>query len=110
MKSIDVGTDFFHRLANRDETQGDGTDNAVEFREKYLFILDSQDAWVNSDVAVILDFKNVKKLGPSFANEAFAYFTQYASPKRILGKIKIINITEVKLETIMEELETGHRR
>ena len=108
IKTIDVGKEFFHRLANRDKKQGDGKYNAEEFRNKYLIQLDSPDKWKNNEEEVILDFQNVKKLGPSFANEAFAYFTKYAKPEQILKKIKIINISNGKLELINVELESGY--
>lgn len=108
-KEIDVGIDFHHRLANRDDKQGDGKYNAVEFREKYLSELDNKPVWDSKDIFVIFNFQNVKKLGPSFANEAFAYFTQYAKPGRILEKIQFKNISEVKLLIIKEELESGYK-
>ena len=108
MKEINVGKEFFFRLGNRDSHQGDGLKNAVEFREKYLKELDNQKEWDRGDYEICLDFSEVKKIGPSFANEAFAYFTKYASPENILIKIK--NITNVKMSIIKEELEEGYRR
>ncbi len=111
MDALDVGTDFYHRLANRDERQGDGRHNAVEFRKKYLKGLDDPAAWENDDVYIVLDFSNVKKLGPSFANEAFAYFTRYSKNKSLVKKkINFINISKVKEETIDVELESGYKR
>ena len=107
MLIVDVGEDFYHRLTNRNKEQGDGKHTAVDFREKYLSDLDDKNAWVNDDVFIELDFSNVTKIGPSFANEAFAYFTQYASPEKILRKISIRNATVVQKMVIKEELESN---
>ena len=108
--SIDIGKDFYHRLANRDKYQGDGKHTAVEFREKYLSGLDSVSAWNVESTFIEFDFSNVKKLGPSFANEAFAYFTKYAKPSKILKRIKLINISNVKKLIIEQELESGYKK
>jgi hypothetical protein len=107
---IDVGVDFYHRLANRDPYQGDGKYHAVDFRHKYLSELDNEQAWKTHDAFVQLDFSNVKKIGPSFANEAFGYFTKYATPKQILNKIILKNIKKVSLMIIEEELEAGYKK
>ena len=107
MLIVDVGEDFYHRLTNRNKEQGDGKHTAVDFREKYLSDLDDKNAWVNDDVFIELDFSNVTKIGPSFANEAFAYFTQYASPEKILKKISIKNATVLQKMIIKEELESA---
>lgn len=107
---IDIGTDFYHRLANRDGFQGDGKNTAVEFRNKYLSELDSDIAWKNDNLFIEFDFSNVKKIGPSFANEAFAYFTKYAKPTQILKKIEFTNISKVKRLIIEQELDSGYKR
>lgn len=111
MKIIDVGNQFYARLANRDKFQGDGKNTAINFRNEYLKELDSEDAWQGDELFIILDFKNVRKLGPSFANEAFAYFTKYnnATPDRILKRIKFQNISRVKKSIIDDELENGYK-
>ena len=106
---IDIGKEFYHRLTNRDKYQGDGKNTAEEFRKKLLKDFDSQEAW-KTDKKIIFDFKNVKKLGPSFANEAFAYFTKYAKPEEILKKFIFENISEVKKMIIEEELKAGYRK
>lgn len=105
---IDVGKDFYPRLANRDRRQGDGKHNAVQFRTKYLAHMDSPDFWAHDADSVIFDFKNVDKIGPSFANEAFAYFTKYTEPKKIKARIKFVNISEVDRTIIEEEIDTGY--
>jgi hypothetical protein len=110
IKTLDIGIDFHHRLTNRDSHQSDGKFNAVQFRERYLKDLDSNDAWENADIFIELDFSNVTKIGPSFANEAFAYFTKYARPPRILEKIYFKNIKEVFRMIIEEEIEAGYRK
>lgn len=105
---IDIGGRFYHRLANRDLNQGDGKHTAVEFRAAFLSKLDNADYWKRPSEPIILDFINVKKIGPSFANEAFGYFTKYAKPEDILKKIQFINISNVQRMIIQEELESGY--
>lgn len=109
MRVIDVGTEFYHRLANRDEKQGDGKHTALEFRKLYLSHLDSLEAWRSPIEPITFDFKNVKKIGPSFASEAFAYFMKYAKPQEFLEKVKFINISDVQFMIIKEELESGYK-
>jgi len=110
MQSIDVGVDFHPRLANRDKKQGDGKYNAIDFRNKYLQPLDAKEQWKIQEPYIGFDFKNVNKIGPSFANEAFAYFAKYASPELILKRIQLINTTEVQLRIIKAELNAGYNR
>lgn len=105
---IDIGKDFYPRLANRNNKQGDGKHTAIEFRQKYLANLDNQTSWENDNNSIIFDFKNVKKIGPSFANEAIAYFTKYATPKKILQKINIINASNIHMRIIKQELDTAY--
>lgn len=104
---IDVGKEFYHRLANRNEHQGDGKNNAQEFRQKYLDEFDDEKVWREAQKTITLDFSNVKKIGPSFANEAFAYFVRYAKPKQILNQIQFINISKIQLLIIEEELDSA---
>lgn len=110
MNKIDVGKDFYPRLANRDENQGDGKHTAVSFRLKYLTCFDNSKVWEDGTLTIDFDFSNVSKIGPSFANEAFAYFTKYAKPTAILKQIKVSNTTKVQLSIIKQELETGYKR
>ena len=108
MLTIDVGKEFYPRLANRNKDQGDGKHTAVEFRSRFLADLDNRDAWTKESEPIILDFKNVKKIGPSFANEAFGYFTKYVKPKEFLKKVQFVNISKVQFMIIQEELESGY--
>ncbi len=110
MKSINIGDEFSPSLTNRDHLQRDGKFTGVEFREKYLIELDSSDQWENDAEFITLDFSNVKRLGPSWANEAFAYFTKYQKPDFILKKINLKNISRVKLAIIKQEVETGYSK
>ncbi len=108
MAIVDVGNDFYHRLANRDNHQGDGLHNAIEFREKYLSELDNKNVWSSGREFITLDFINVKKIGPSFANAAFGHFMQHTDPSTFLKVVKFINITDVHLLIIKAELDSGY--
>jgi len=110
MKNVNVGKEFYHRLANRDKRQGDGRHNAEEFRLRYFKELDNKEAWLDDSVFVILDFADVKVVGPSFANEAFAYFTIYATPEQIKKKILFENISVIDTAIIDTELKAGYDR
>lgn len=109
MQSIDVGKEFYHRLANRDEKQGDGKHTAVEFRRRFLSHLDNLEAWKLPTEPIILDFKYVKKIGPSFASEAFGYFMIYVKPEEFLKKVQFINISDVQFMIIKEELQSAYK-
>jgi hypothetical protein len=106
---IDVGKDFNHRLANRNKSQGDGKYNAEDFRVKYLNEFDNEKVWKDGKKSITFDFSNVKKIGPSFANEAFAHFVRYTKPEQILKQIIFINISRVQLLIIKEELESASK-
>jgi hypothetical protein len=110
MKTIDVGTEFSLSLTNRDKLQRDGTFTGEEFRNKFLSEIDDPVRWKNQDAFVILDFSKVKRLGPSWANEAFAYFTKFGEPDAILKKIVLTDISRVKLAIIKQEIDTGYRK
>ncbi len=107
---IDVGKEFSQRLVYRDKQQGEGTFNASEFREKYLKDLENNDWWQDDSKYIELDFSNVKTLSPSWANEAFAYYTSDHKPKMIFKKIRFVNISNVKEAIIKLEVDTGHLR
>jgi len=108
MDTVDIGKEFGENLINRDKQQGDGKAGAIEFRTRYLFALDNKGVWENDDQYIILNFQNVKRLGPSFSNEAFAYFTKYAKPERIRRKIKFINLDIVQESILDLELKNGY--
>lgn len=110
MIKINIAIEFYPRLVNRDSNQGDGSFNAIDFRNKFLQSIDSIDAWKSDRPEIELDFTGVEKLGPSFANEAFAYFTKYAKPEQIKKKIIFSNISKIKNETIDIELKDGYSR
>lgn len=110
MKTVNVAIEFYPRLANRDQHQGDGAYNAVLFRMTYLSDLDTEEAWNNTTPYIIFNFQDVKKIGPSFANEAFAYFTRYARPEAITKRILFTNITNVQRAIIETELQSGYSR
>jgi hypothetical protein len=110
MKTVDVGKDFYFRLANRNELQGDGKHTALEFRSKYLSELDNELAWKDMAPFIIFDFTNVKRIGPSFANEAFAYFMKYTKPDNFMQKIQFKNIDEVDTGIIRKELLSGYKK
>lgn len=111
MSRIDVGADFYHRLANRNERQGDGSHNAIQFRDKFLKHLDSEQAWQNqkSVERVVLDFGKVKKIGPSFANEAFGYFMKFCTPDEFLKVVVLENASRVQEMIVREELKAGYK-
>lgn len=108
MKTIRIAEEFSNRLVNRNRYQGDGSYHAIDFRKRFLSDLDRDAEWSSSDPFVELDFQNVRKIGPSFANEAFAYFMKYAKTKeRFFEKIKMKNESRVQRIIIEEELDAG---
>jgi|JI8StandDraft_1071087.scaffolds.fasta_scaffold488462_2 hypothetical protein len=110
-QTINVVEKFSDRLVNRNRFQGDGRFTAEDFRRKFLKFLDNEAAWLGDEPAIIFDFSEVDNIGPSFANEAFAYFIKYAPPEKILKKIQFVNISKVKMGVITEELDTSfHNR
>lgn len=110
MIKISVVNDFkTTELTNRDRFQRDGSFNGEDFRKKYLKDFDSKEAWRNSDPEIEIDFEGVTKLGPSWANEVFAHFTRYASPKNILSKFVLTGLSEVKQSIIDVELKKGRK-
>lgn len=105
-REIDVGNDFHYRLTDRSENQTGNKYNAVSFRNKYLSKLDKKEIWREDNCKIILDFSNVKKLSPGFANEAFGYFAKYTKNKKeILEHIIFKNISKVKMNIILDEID-----
>ncbi len=103
--------DFYHSLVNRDDLQGDGKYTVLEFRKKYLVDFDNEEWWKEKNKVLEIDFEGVTTVGPTWANEAFAYFMKYnVSPERFLKKFIFQNISRIKLGTIKTELEVGYGR
>lgn len=108
--SLDIGKVFYHKLLNRNELQGDGKNTAVDFRVKYLGDLDSEAWWKSSNSKIELDFANVEVIGPSWANEIFAYYLGKGVKKKdILEKIICLNLTKTKEIIINREIDQGYR-
>lgn len=132
MKLVKVAQEFGTRLTNRSHLQGDGKNTAEEFRKKYFTWHFRKDSWdmlnlalscetedlgefnegvnegnqeIIQELEITFDFDGVKALTPSFANEAFRYFLQYTTKDTFLKVVKFINISDVKLEIIMRELD-----
>jgi len=106
-KIVDVGKEFSERLIWRNAFQANDNINAQNFRRLFLSELNSPEKW-GKDYKIILDFSNVETISPGFANEAFAYFAQYAkTPEELLEKIVIKNASEVKYKIILREIQSG---
>lgn len=106
-REIDVGNEFSDYLVNRNKLQGDGSATAEQFRDKFLKDLESEDWWSGQDI-ITLSFKNVRTLGPSWANEVFAYYTAKRNKELIQKKIIFKDISTVKKEIIDQEIESGY--
>lgn len=103
--------DFYSHLVNRDENQGDGKNTAVQFREKFLAELGNHEWWRDTSKKIKLNFKDVETLGPSWANEAFAYFTVFdIKPDVFFEKVVCEDISQVKKTIIQIELEAGYKK
>lgn len=109
--NIAIATEFSPNLVNRNKDQGDGRYTADEFRVKFLGALDDLGWWSDPENKVYFDFRDVKTLTPSWANEAFAYFTKFDfNSDRILKQLHFENISRIKMSTIKEELDSGYGR
>ena len=109
LKKINVAQDFSPVLRNRNKLQTDGLYTGEEFRETFLKEADCKEWWSNKDT-ITLDFDGVITLGPSWANEAFAYFSQYGiNFEKMKKKFIFLNLTEVKKRIIENEVNEGHR-
>lgn len=107
-KTIRIAKEFSQYLFNRDSKQGDGTNTAVEFREKFLTDLESDAWWKDPNSSIVFDFEGVVTLGPSWANGVFAYYTCKHSLSTITSKFEFINLSRVKMEVINFEIEAGY--
>ena len=108
-KIVKVAQDFHFRLSNRNKHHNDGTHTAVEFREKFLFQYDCQDIWDTDTPTIVFDFSGVKRVSPSFANEAFAYFLQYTDKDNLLKHFIFENIDPIDRMIVEQELNSGYK-
>lgn len=107
---LDIGKEFYHKLLNRNKLQGDGKYTADQFRDKYLAELESEDWWKDNTKFIELDFENVEVVGPSWANEVFAfYLTRNINKSDVLKKIKCTGLTKTKEIIINREIEMGYK-
>lgn len=107
MKTIKA-KDFSKRLVNRNPQQGDGKKTAIEFRDTYLTDLFHEGAWDNDEPLIAIDFEGIQKMSPSFADEAFGFFAQFADPERIKKKIKFINMSTIQEKILNMELKDAY--
>jgi len=96
-RTVDVGRAYSPRLATRDE--------AKKFKDKYLSVFYDKHSWEDPECKVVLDFTNVKKISPGFADTAFGEFTYDAKNiEELLEHIVIQNASTVQLAIIKGEL------
>lgn len=111
MTVIKIAQEFSPRLVNRNPLQGTGKHTGIDFRDKYLKEADDESWWADPSRSITLSFENVDTLGPSWANEVFAYFTKYTKDKtEILKKFILKDISRVKQSTIETEIDAGYYR
>lgn len=103
--------DFCKRLTNRNKAQGDGEHTAEEFRKVYMSECLKEEFW-NSKETICFDFTDVIKIGPSFANEAFAFFMGKFNVDKAKFNEHILfkNISRVQKLIIQQELESGYSK
>ncbi len=103
---------FCKRLTNRNKSQGDGEHTAEDFRKQYMSNCLKEDFW-SSDDTITFDFSEVIKIGPSFANEAFAFFMGgkfNVDKKKFNEHIKFKHISRVQELIIQQELDSGYSK
>ena len=102
---------FCKRLTNRNKFQGDGEHTAEEFRKTYMADCLHEDFWNGKNI-ITFDFSEVIKIGPSFANEAFAFFMGKfnVDKKKFNEHIKFKNISRVQNLIIQQELDSGYSK
>ncbi len=106
---INLAKDFSPVLRNRNKYQTDGKFTAIEFRKKFLNELDSQEWWGNESKTISIDLSDIDTLGPSWVNEAFAYFARYnINSEALFKKINFIGLDEVWKEIIEQEMKDGY--
>lgn len=108
IRTIEIAKEFSDYLVNRNERQGDGTKTGVEFRATFLKPLESDEWWNDDKETLVLDFDRVSTIGPSWANEVFAYYTDKHSVGEIRSKILLKNLSPIKKEIVDIEIESGY--
>lgn len=111
MRKVSIVKNFgTTELTNRDKLQRDGVFNGRQFREEFLSSYDNAEYWKSKTIEFVeIDFSDVIKLGPSWANEVFAYFTKFAKPERVLEVINPTGLSPVKKAIIELEVTKGYR-
>lgn len=105
---IAIADEFSHDLMFRFKKQ-DKKFSAEAFREQFLSALNAQEWWANSNSKIIINFENVDTLTPSWANEAFAYYTKsLANPSQIKERIDFQNLSTIKRQIIEREIQRGY--
>lgn len=108
IRKINVAAEFSDYLVNRNNLQGDGTKTGEDFRTQFLLDLENDSWWDKSENIIIFNFKDVRTIGPSWANEVFAYYANKRNKSTVLSHLKFENISPVKLEIIELEIESGY--
>ena len=112
-REINISKEFSDYLVNRNKNQGDGKFTAEDFRENFLQELEDDSWWKDPSKSIVLNFENVQTLGPSWANEVFAHYADLRfniNADDIQSKIKLKEISPVKLEIIKQEIESGFEK
>lgn len=109
MQTVKIKDEFSDILINRNKLQGDGKFTAQDFRKKFLKDFESKQAWENPNEEIEFDFSGVRKISPSFANEAFAHFLQFTKKSNFYKKIKFSNMSKVQELIINEELTSAEK-
>lgn len=107
---IDIGKEFSSILRNRNSKQTDGLNTGESFRTRFLSgDIDTQEWWDDDSKSIEIDFSNVSTLGPSWANEVFAYFTIYnVNFPKIQQKFGFKGLDDLWEEIIEEEVTQGY--
>ena len=111
---INVGSQFYPSLVNRDKQQGEGIFTAIQFRNKFMLECLQAEWWKDLNSQIVFNFKSVNEISSPWANEAFAYFMDPAigfniGLRKFLSKIKFEGISSVHKQLIIKELENGYR-
>ena len=108
MNKVIKVAEFGVRLATRNRYQLGGKYSGEEFRETHLSDLHRSDWWDDPRETITLDFKGVRIVSPTWADEVFGYFmTADIDPVKVFQKIRLINLSDVKRETIEHEITSS---